>query len=107
MLIDAIRLCREKAEEAQKAANALQAGKAETLAGELSFGLLVLEESMREAQYLSLDELKKLCKGSEPKQGNTDTDDDLSDGVSDDDPEKELPHEKKAREEFKDRGYYA
>lgn len=107
MLIDAIRLCREKAEEAQKAANALQAGKAETLTGELSFGLLVLEESMREAQYISLDDLKKLVGVPDPKQARSIEDEDLPDGVSDDDPEKELPHEKKAREEFKDRGYYS
>jgi len=105
MLIDAIKICREKAEEAQKAANALQDGKAETLAGEIAFGLLVLEESMREAQYIGLGELQEMFCAPKLKPRPAE-DDEYPEGASDDDPEKELPEEKKRREEFKDRGFY-
>jgi hypothetical protein len=103
MLLDAIKLCREKAEGAQKAANALQAGKAEQLAGEAAFGLLVLEESMREAQYLSLDDLRAMAGVPKPRPIDLD---EYPDGVSDDDPEQENPETKRRREEFKDRGFF-
>lgn len=106
MLIDAIRLCREKADEAKKAAMENDVAMAGLAADQAAFGLLVLEESMREGRYVSLDELREMCR-EEPKQGSAGTDDDLPDGVSDDDPEKELPHEKRAREEMKNRGYYS
>lgn len=99
MLDDALELLQRKAGEIRLAANALQAQKTERLAGELEFSLEVLSELLLDdpVAEVTIGPIRRI---------SVSEDDDYPDGVSDDDPEKETPEERRRREEFKDRGFF-
>ena len=94
MLVDAIKVCQLKAEEAIEHAKAGEIDQVGLCSVQVAFGLLCLEESLRsdKAQITGFVTVEDL--------------DDYPEGSSDDDPEKELPEERKRREEFKDRGFF-
>jgi len=101
MLVDALKLCQQRAELIRDAAAGGDIATAGLAADGLMFALEILTANIDMDRYIGSPAGTDTEKKPGPEQQE-----DWPDGVSDDDPNRETPEERRAREEMKDRGFF-